>query len=83
MTIREGVIRKISVGENIKDAMCFEVGKRVNNNKYLIHEIKFSDVDSYMYDCIVLNIIVKEGDFTFKWKSLVDFKNVIIEYAGS
>lgn len=81
MILAEGVIRKISFGENLKDAMVYEVGKLHNHKKYIITRIVFSQIESYMYDCPVYVIYCKEGDSDeFIWNSFVGFKNCKVEY---
>ena len=81
MILREGIIRKVSIGADLKDAMFYQVGKKVNGEKYTITKIQFSDEESFMYDCIILHIYVSEGNGEeFVWKSLVDFQNLNIEY---
>lgn len=78
MILAEGVIRKISIGENLKDAMVYEVGKSVF--KFKISRIEFSNVESFMYDSIVIHIFCKDEVGEFVWKTFCDFKNLSIEY---
>lgn len=81
MILREGVIRKISIGNDLKDSMVYEVGTKHNQRKYTITKIVFSDVDSFMYDCPVYAVYCKEDgdDLEFVWQEFVDFKNLRVE----
>lgn len=65
------LIRKISVGQNYKDAMHYVVGQQVLSGNYSIAEINMED-DSY-------SIWVKRNGEIVKWKEIVNTP-LVIEY---
>ncbi len=80
MILAEGVIRKISIGENLKDSMVYEVGKKAFRGEFTISKIEFSNIESFMYDSIILHIYCTDKVGEFVWKTFCDFKNLSIEY---
>lgn len=80
MILAEGVIRKISIGENLKDAMVYEVGKKAYRGEFIITKIEFSNVESFMYDSVVIHLYCQDKHGEFVWKTFCDFKNLAIEY---
>jgi len=78
MILSENKIRKISIGEDLKNAMVYEVGKKAFTGQ--VTRIAFSNVESFMYDCVVIHIFCNDNNGEFVWKTICDFKNLSIEY---
>jgi len=66
------VIRKISIGNDLLNAMHYVVGQAVLDKTYTIDTIRYEHMDIVIY--------IKKNDEIVKWKSLNNTVPVTIEY---
>jgi hypothetical protein len=66
------VIRKISIGNDLLNAMHYVVGQAVLDKSYTIDTIRYENMDIVIY--------IKKNDEIVKWKSLNNTVPVTIEY---
>jgi len=65
-------IRKICVGPNYKDSMCYVVGQAVLGGTHHIHLIKY-EMGNYL-------IYIEQGDVVILWKEFTAPIPVSVEY---
>lgn len=66
------MIRKISIGNDLLNAMHYVVGQSVLDKSYIIEAIRYEDVHIVIY--------IKRDDEILRWKSLNANVPVTIEY---
>ena len=66
------MIRKISIGNDLLNAMHYVVGQAVLDKSYTIDTIRYENMDIVIY--------IKKNDEIVKWKSLNNTVPVTIEY---
>ena len=58
-------IRKVCIGPNYKDSMCYVVGQSVLGNSHRVHLIKYNDETGSIL------IYIEKGDIVGLWKEFV------------
>lgn len=58
-------IRKVCIGPNYKDSMCYVVGQSVLGNSHRVHLIKYNDETGSIL------IYIEQGDIVVLWKEFV------------
>ena len=58
-------IRKVCIGPNYKDSMCYVVGQSVLGNSHRAHLIKYNDETGSIL------IYIEQGDIVVLWKEFV------------
>ncbi len=66
------MIRKISIGNDLLNAMHYVVGQAVLDKSYIIEAIRYEDLHIVIY--------IKRNDEILRWKSLNANVPVTIEY---
>ena len=67
-------IRKVCIGPDYKDSMCYVVGQSVLGSSHHVHLIKYSDETG----SIIINI--QKGDIVVLWKEFNGTMPISIEY---
>jgi len=79
--INSEIIRKITIGSDLKNAMTYQLGSVVNGGKYKITTIFLDPKDFAFFGAMVYKVCCREGDGPeFVWQSFKDFDNLRIEY---
>lgn len=67
-------IRKVCIGPNYKDSMCYVVGQPVLGNSHYVHLIKYNDETGGIL------IYIEQGDIVVLWKEFNAMMPTSIEY---
>ena len=67
-------IRKVCVGPNYKDSMCYLVGQAVLGNSHNVHLIKYND------KTVSILIYIEQDDVVVLWKEFASNMPFSIEY---
>ena len=67
-------IRKVCIGPDYKDSMCYVVGQSVLGNSHFVHLIKYNE------DTGSILIYIEKGDIVVLWKEFNSTMPTSIEY---
>lgn len=67
-------IRKVCIGPDYKDSMCYLVGQAVLGNSHHVHLIKYNE------DTGSILIYIEQGDIVVLWKEFNSTMPTSIEY---
>jgi len=67
-------IRKVCIGPDYKDSMCYVVGQSVLGGSHRVHLIKYSDETGGIL------IYIQKGDIVVLWKEFNGTMPISIEY---
>lgn len=77
------IIRKISLGSDLKNCMTYQIGSSVNSQKYTVTKIIFSDFDFAFFGDKVYQVFCTENGVEgveFLWQAFENFENLRVEY---
>ena len=67
-------IRKVCIGPDYKDSMCYVVGQAVLGNSHFVHLIKYNE------DTGGILIYIEKGEVVILWKEFNGAMPISIEY---
>jgi len=67
-------IRKVCIGPDYKDSMCYVVGQAVLGNSHFVHLIKYNE------DTGGILIYIEKGEVVILWKEFNGTMPISIEY---